>query len=49
MQLLGKWLEILEKHYKCIKVHIYKEQMSKFDNYRKENHTYIHVGLGVVR
>ena len=35
--------------YKCIKVHIYKEQMSKIDNKHKENHSYFHVGLGVVR
>ena len=35
--------------YKCTKVHIYTEQMSRIDNYQKENHSYVHVGLVVVR
>ena len=35
--------------YKCLEVHIYNEQMSKIDNYQKENHSYVHVGLVVVR
>ena len=41
------WVEIIKKTlYKCVKVHIYKEKMSKIDNYRKETQSYFHVDLG---